>query len=78
MADSSFTPVCTTGRRDDRAIRVEIEVERNWSTRVLLGAAVPLICGPGPAEGHGGGFDLSMAVTSETAYDAWQAEFDRA
>jgi len=45
---------------------------------VLLGAAVPPTCGPRSTEGLDGGFDQSTAVTSETAYDAWQAEIDRA
>jgi hypothetical protein len=54
-------------------IQLEIEVERNWFTRVLLGAAVPSICDLRSAEGHDGGFDLSTAVTLETADDAWQS-----
>ena len=59
-------------------IQLEIEVERNWFTRVLLGAAVPSICDLRSAEGHDGGFDLSTAVTLETADDAWQSRNRRA
>lgn len=55
----------------------EIEVERNRLTSVLC-ATVPPTCGPGSTEGHAGGFDLSTATTSETGYDAWQAEINRA
>ena len=45
---------------------------------MLLGAAVPPTCGPRSTEGLDGGFDQSTAVTSETAYDAWQAEIEPA
>ena len=55
------------------------EVERNWFRRVLTGEDAPPIYDPeADPNGRDGGFDLSEAVSFETARRTWEAEIAHA